>query len=83
LGPGVVLLLPAASSVAFPLDASDGEIDLIRGATLALTAPASLLGLPSLSLPLARVDGLPVNLAVVGPRGSDEALLDLAAALVP
>ena len=30
------------------------------------------------SMPLARVDGLPVGLSLIGPPGSDESLLDLA-----
>ena len=29
-------------------------------------------------MPLARVDGLPVGLSLIGPPGSDESLLDLA-----
>ena len=31
------------------------------------------------SLPVATVDGSPIGLGIIGPRGSDEALLDLAA----
>ena len=30
------------------------------------------------SLPVARVDGLPVGLSLIGPAGSDERLLELA-----
>lgn len=39
------------------------------------------------SVPIARVDGLPVGLGLIGPPGSDEALLELSeqlmAALAP
>jgi amidase len=35
------------------------------------------------SLPVATVDGCPVGLGVIGPRGSDEELLRLTEKLVP
>lgn len=35
------------------------------------------------SLPVARVDGCPVGLGLIGPRGSDEALLRLTEQLEP
>ena len=35
------------------------------------------------SLPVATVDGCPVGLGVIGPRGSDEQLLRLTEKLVP
>jgi aspartyl-tRNA(Asn)/glutamyl-tRNA(Gln) amidotransferase subunit A len=38
-------------------------------------------GLPALSVPVAPVDGLPVGLQLIGPYGSDAALLALARAL--
>ena len=34
-----------------------------------------------MSLPVATVDGAPVGLGLIGPRGSDELLLELAAKL--
>ena len=39
---------------------------------------AGLGGLPQASLPLAELDGLPLGLSLVGPRGSDLQLLKLA-----
>jgi len=42
------------------------------------TAPASLSGLPSLSLPCGFVDKLPVGMQLIGPRWSDLELLNLA-----
>lgn len=38
-------------------------------------------GLPQISLPLARLDDLPLGLSPVGPRGADMQLLQLASAL--
>ncbi|WP_371810845.1 AtzH-like domain-containing protein [Frigoribacterium sp. CFBP 13707] len=77
-----VLVLPSASSSAPRLDASPEEVDRVRGATLRLTCLAGVTGRPAVSAPLLRVAGGPVGLCLVGPRGSDLALVDLAASLV-
>lgn len=74
-----VLLVPAASSPAPSVDATAAELDAVRGATLRLTAVAGITGRPALSMPLLHVPQ-PVGLCLVGPRGSDLALLDRAAA---
>ena len=39
--------------------------------------------LVQVSLPVAEVDGCPVGLGLIGPRGSDEELLRLAEQLLP
>ncbi len=44
---------------------------------------AGLGGLAQISLPLAEIDGLPLGLSLVGPRGTDLQLLGLARKLVP
>lgn len=76
-----VLLVPSASSPAPPVDASAADLDAVRGATLRLTAAAGLTGRPALSVPLLQVPE-PVGLCLVGPRGSDLALVDLGASLL-
>jgi amidase len=68
------LVVPASGVVAIPLDADADEIDAARRITLALTCIASLLGLPSLAVPIAGLP-LPVGLALIGPPGADESLL--------
>lgn len=78
LGADGALFLPAAPGPApAPADA-----DAARNGLLELTCIAGLGGLPQVVLPAARVgDGsllLPVGLGILGPRGSDEALLRLA-----
>jgi len=75
-----VLLLPSASSVAPPL--SDlAALDAVRQATMQLTCLAGIGGLPAVSIPLATADGLPVGACLVGPAGSDRALIELAGTL--
>ncbi|NRD07851.1 AtzH-like domain-containing protein [Rathayibacter agropyri] len=76
---GRVLLLPSASSVAPALAASAEVVEAARMATLRLTCLAGIGGYPALSMPRLRVAGGPVGLCLVGPRGSDVALLDVAA----
>ncbi|MFP1683643.1 amidase [Alloalcanivorax sp. C16-1] len=75
---GTVLCLPTTPTSAIPLDASDQEVDEVRFRTLCMTAVAGTAGLPQLSLPLLRDARGPVGLSLIGPPGSDRALLDLA-----
>jgi Asp-tRNA(Asn)/Glu-tRNA(Gln) amidotransferase A subunit family amidase len=43
--------------------------------------PASLLGVPAVSLPVMQVDGMPLGLQVIGFSGHDATLFAIAAAL--
>ncbi len=52
-----------------PVNAIDSMIRLV--------GPASLLGLPCLSMPCGTVDGLPVGMQIVGPALGEQAVLDL------
>ena len=69
-----VLVLPTTPQGAFALDGPvpDSQADL--------TSFASLAGCPAVSMPMGRLpDGLPIGLQLVGARGSDLRLLELAA----
>ncbi len=44
---------------------------------------AGLGGQPQIRLPRAEIDGLPLGLSLVGPRGLDLQILNLARALMP
>ncbi|MEI7037534.1 amidase [Fulvimonas yonginensis] len=69
-----VLVLPTTPQAAFPLGgpAPDSVADL--------TSFASLAGCPAVSIPMGTLsNGLPVGLQLVGARGSDLRLLELAA----
>lgn len=76
-----VMLVPAAPSPAPLLTADEATLDEMRTRILGLTCPAGHAGLPQMSLPLGRVDGLPVGLGIIGAAGTDERLLDLAVRL--
>lgn len=79
-----VLALPSAVSVA-PLVEEVGigtpEIEDLRQRTLALTSLASLAGLPVVNVPTVTAEGLPTGLSLIGPSGSDKALIAYAAQL--
>lgn len=76
-----VLVLPSAASIAPQATAAGGEVDRIRTATLRITCLAGVLGAPSVSVPLLEVAGAPLGAALLGPRGSDAALVATARAL--
>jgi amidase len=46
--------------------------------TLRISCIASLAGLPQVSIPLVDAAGLPVGVSLLGPAGSDRALIRLA-----
>jgi amidase len=76
-----VLILPSASSVALPIDAAavGGEdIEAVRRSTMQLTCIAGIAGLPAVNVPLFTADGLPCGVSLIGPAGSDAALISLA-----
>ncbi len=78
IGRSGLLCLPTVPGPAPPIDADGKDLASWRNRLLALTAPASLAGLPQLCLPLGKADGLPVNLSLIAPVGRDRALLALA-----
>ena len=78
LGDDAVLLLPSAPGIA-PLRATpEQELESFRARALELLCPAGHAGVPQISLPLGTLEGCPVGLSLIAPRGRDEMLLDLA-----
>ncbi|HEV8388685.1 MAG TPA: amidase [Dongiaceae bacterium] len=78
LGLDGVLLTPSAGTIAPRLDAGKEELTQFRDRTLSLTCIAGLGRLPQVQVPAGLVGGATVGLSLVGPRGSDRALLALA-----
>ncbi|KAG2488367.1 hypothetical protein HYH03_013056 [Edaphochlamys debaryana] len=77
LGSDGVLVLPTTPGPAPLVNTPPAELDAWRTRLISLTSIAGLAGLPQVSLPVASVEGLPVGLGLIGPPGSDEALLEL------
>ncbi|GAA2240525.1 amidase [Promicromonospora sukumoe] len=72
-----VLVLPSTATVApRPEDA-----EAAREATMLLTCVAGIGGLPAVSVPVTTASGLPAGACLVGPAGSDRALLTVAGRL--
>jgi amidase len=78
LGPDDAWLLPAAPSVALPLESSGEERGAFYRNALALGSLAGHAGLPQLVLPLVEVGGLPLGVGFISAPGNDERLLALA-----
>lgn len=81
-----VLLMPTVPGPA-PMRTSRGErVDAVRQATLRMTTPAAVAGLPALSVPLLTVPShlgpAPVGVCLVSRPGTDIALVRLARRLV-
>jgi amidase len=83
LGPGEALVLPAACGVAPLLDTRGPALDDVRRRNLNLTCTAGLAGAPSVALPLAMIDDLPLGVCLVALPGQDEPLLDIASRILP
>lgn len=75
LGTDGMLCIPTAPSIALRTGTSGPELERFRTRALTLLCVAGLAGLPQVSLPLAEYDGCPLGISLVGPKGSDEALL--------
>jgi len=81
LQPGTILCLPTTPFPA-PLKGQKlSALDPLRDRITCLCAHGGLTGVPQVSLPLATVDGLPIGLSIIGPRGSDATLVAVARAL--
>lgn len=78
IGPDAVAVLPSAASLA-PLRSADAAtVDALRMRTMAITCIAGIAGLPQVSMPFTAPDGTPLGVSLVGPPGSDLALVRLA-----
>jgi amidase len=80
LGDDAILCLPTAPGIAPLLNTPQAELEVFRSRAFRLLSIAGLARLPQISLPLSTFDGCPLGLSIIGPRESDQGLLDWAAA---
>lgn len=75
LGNDALLCLPTAPGIAPKLNTPTDELEAFRARAFSLLSIAGLARMPQVSLPLGDSEGCPVGLSLIGPRGSDQALL--------
>jgi len=78
LEPNNLLVLPTAPGIAPLRNTPFAELEEFRARALEMLCAAGHAGLPQISLPLAQLDGCPLGLSVIAPRGKDDFLLALA-----
>jgi len=78
IGDDGIVVLPSSASTAPEINADMAAIDDVRLRTMRLTCVAGLSGVPQVSLPLHTAQGKPFGVSLLGPPGSDLALLRLA-----
>ncbi|MGH1482323.1 MAG: amidase [Geminicoccales bacterium] len=80
--PGDILCLPSAPRAAPLKGMATSTIEITyRHQAICLLCIAGLVGLPQVNLPMAKIDGLPIGLSLIGAAGSDFQLLRLACTL--
>lgn len=72
-----LVIMPTVPGAAPLAAGSFEEVQDYRERALRLLSLSGLTGCPQLTLPLATVDGAPLAVSLMGPRGSDMALLEL------
>lgn len=72
-----LLLMPVSWQRPFPIDADQGDDDAVRGVFSAQSPllATAILGLPGLSVPTGRVDGVPMGVQLVAGRFQEELCL--------
>ena len=79
IGEGDVLCLPTSPRIAPLRGTEQHELEVVyRHQAMCLLCTAGLGGLPQINLQLAMLDGCPLGLSLVGTRGSDRGLIELA-----
>ncbi len=83
LGPGDILCLPTSPRIAPLRNSETSAVEVTyRHQAMCLLCIAGLAGLPQVSLPLSTLAGCPLGLSLVGRRGQDELLLEMAKRLM-
>ncbi|PYF08518.1 amidase [Ureibacillus chungkukjangi] len=75
LGDNGVLVLPTAASVAPVKNAPAESVESIRAMTMQLTCIGGIAGLPQVTVPVFREDGMALGLSFIASEGQDRSLL--------
>lgn len=81
LSDDAIAIVPSAAGLAPLLDESGEAIDRLRMRTMHLTCVVGISGVCQVSIPFKNSAGVPVGVSVIGPAGSDLAVIRLATAL--
>jgi amidase len=73
--------MPTMPDIAPLLNTENDAFEAYRNRATHLLGLTPLCGLPQVSLPFASRDGAPLGISLMGPRGSDLSLVELASAL--
>jgi amidase len=77
LGNDRVIVLPSMPDIAPLLSDSEEVLENYRNQAVRMLCLAGLSGCPQISLPLMTLDGAPFGFSIIGPQGSDQALIRL------
>ncbi len=82
IGDDGLLVLPTVPSCAPLKNESEDTLQAFREQALVLLCLSGLSGLPQITLPLAEVYDAPLGVSLIGPRGSDRRLIDIAVGIL-
>lgn len=78
---GRILVLPTVPEIAPLLSATAEQIEATRRLSQDLLIIAVMTAAPQVTVPMAEVDGVPLGISLLGPRGSDQRLVEMATIL--
>lgn len=81
LGDDGLLMLPSVPTIAPKAAMSDAEMATFRDTTLPLLCLSGHSQRPQVTIPVAKFNGMPIGLGLIGPLGSDVALIKFASTL--
>ena len=78
IGSDAIVVMPSAAGLAPLINASGADVDAMRTRTMHLTCIGGISGVCQVSIPFTNPEGIPVGVSLMGPAGSDLALIELA-----
>lgn len=78
LADDAIVIMPSAAGLAPLLNATGADVDAMRTRTMHITCIGGISGVCQVSIPYRNAAGLPVGVSLMGPAGSDLALIALA-----